>query len=101
MEQKIENPANDFLNLVRDRYTNYMTKMGYEKQIEPVTMTKGSRYYKILIGGSVHSFVDAKTNDIFKPAGGSAPAKHARGNVLSESGGEEALDEVGYHVRYL
>lgn len=101
MDQRIENPADEFLNLVTDRYTKYMINMGYEAQMESVTMTKGNRYYKVIIGGSVHSFIDAKTSDIFKPAGWKAPAKHARGNVLSERHGEEAFGSGGYFIRYL
>lgn len=101
MENKNTIPADDFLEVVKNQYNTYMTEMDYENQKEEITMTQGKRYYKISIGNSVHSFIDAKTSDIFKPAGWRVPAKHARGNCLSEVNGAEALDSSGYNVRYL
>jgi hypothetical protein len=71
---------------------------------------KGRKYAKILVGEKhhagttrhthIHSFVDLSTGDIFKPASFNAPAKHARGSVMSEQIGAEALTEMGT-VRYL
>ena len=51
-------------------------------------------------GGSVHSFVNKATGEIFKPASHSAPAKHARGNVYSDDHGAHALTDCG-SVKYL
>jgi len=50
---------------------------------------------------SIHSFVDKATGNIYKPASTKAPAKHARGNILSEKNGAEALCPYRYEVRYL
>lgn len=51
----------------------------------------GKKYYKIVREGSAMAFVDKESGNIYKAATWSAPAKHARGNVLSEKGGEEAV----------
>ena len=39
---------------------------------------EGSKYYGQYRDASVHSFVDKKTGQVFKPAGWSKPAKHVR-----------------------
>ena len=51
----------------------------------------GKKYYKVVREGSAMAFVDKETGNIYKAATWAAPAKHARGNVLSEKGGEEAV----------
>ena len=68
----------------------------------------GRKFYKltsITDGGEgqecVVAFIDKTTGDIFKPAGWNGRAKHARGNVLSDGNGIEALDQQRQHVRYL
>lgn len=50
--------------------------------------------------GRLICFVDKTTGNIYKPASYAAPAKHARGNVNSDSCGMEAFNEGGF-VRYL
>ncbi len=55
---------------------------------------KGSKYSKVITKGtseSVFCFIDNATGDIFKAASWAAPAKHARGNIMSHNNGEEAL----------
>ena len=102
MENIIEAPENTWIEIVRERYLSYMNAMGYENQIVPVTLTKGQKYAKIIVGGSAHSFVERSTGKIFKCAGWSAPAKHARGNVNSPDQGREAFgNSVEYSIRYL
>ena len=41
-----------------------------------------------------------ETGDIMKPAGWSAPARHARGNIFNTDNGEIAVDSTG-HIVYL
>lgn len=62
--------------------------------------TSGGKYFKIVQGlegkgKSVIAFVDKQTGDIYKAAGWAKPAKHARGNVLDDSGGADAFDGWG------
>ncbi len=81
--------------------------------VPTITVKKGGRKYAKLLqgendpatgeprpGGSVHSFVNKATGEIFKPASYSAPAKHARGNVYSDDHGAHALTDCA-HVKYL
>lgn len=70
----------------------------------------GKKYFKLFAceiypdgktnTGRLICFVDKTTGDIYKPASCAAPAKHARGNVNSDSCGMEAFNEDGF-VRYL
>jgi hypothetical protein len=90
----------------------HFARNSYTFAVPTVEITKGGkRYIKLLAcekdpisgadrpGGSVHSFVEIATGDIFKPATYKAPAKHARGNIY-RGNGAEALTDVG-SVRYL
>ncbi len=85
---------------------------GYTFAVPTLEITKGGKKYIKLIagendpvtgeprpGGSVHSFVEVATGDIFKAASMKAPAKHARGNIY-RGNGAEALTDVG-GIRYL
>jgi hypothetical protein len=51
----------------------------------------GKKYHKIVSTDgkdrrSSYGFIDKETGDLFKAASWAAPAKHARGNILDESG---------------
>lgn len=75
-----------------------------------VRVEMGRKYFKLFAcevssdgktnTGRLVCFVDKTTGDIYKPASFAAPAKHARGNVNSDSCGMEAFTEGGF-VRYL
>lgn len=56
-----------------------------------IQIEEGSKYYKVLKGGRVHSFIVKKddgkflTGDILKPASFATPAKNsARGNLFAD-----------------
>lgn len=70
---------------------------------ESVSTTKGSKFMKVLVGSSVHSFVDRKTGDVYKPASWYTPALHTRGNIFSAFNGDEAmgLGRPEYFINYL
>jgi hypothetical protein len=61
----------------------------------------GKKYLKIVANGSVRFFVDAATGDIFKAASFAAPAKGARGNVLSDNNGKEAFHYGGSGLTFV
>jgi len=61
---------------------------------------KYARIYAVSTSNCIHAFIDLATGDIYKPASRNAPAKHVRGNVLSDENGMESLDSCGF-VRYL
>lgn len=56
------------------------------------TTKAGSKFVKIIREGSVVAFIEKTTGNIFKPASWQAPAKGVRGNIFSESNGNEALN---------
>lgn len=77
----------------------YYAKMEYTHEVPGVEIvaSRGKRYAKLiqLPCGSVHSFVELTTGDIFKPASFKAPAKHARGNIYDADNGLSSLSEQG------
>ena len=65
---------------------------------------EGQRYIKIWhtwngTGKSVHAFVDKRNGDLLKAAGWKAPAKGARGNVLTNLG--DIFDRFDWSGHYL
>ena len=92
VEALIEAAKSDYENwadCLRDKINEKM----FADYCNSITYKPGSKYIKILTGGSVHSFVvntdkDKKFNrgDILKAASWNAPARNfARGNVLDGS----------------
>ena len=90
----------------------YFATQGYTFAVPTVEIAKGGRKFIKLIagendpvtgeprpGGSVHSFVEVATGDIFKPASYKAPAKHARGNIY-RGNGADSMEAAG-GIRYL
>lgn len=89
-----------FRCLIETVHSEYCNRHGFEIRDE-VTVRYGKKYAKLLVGSSVHSFIDMTTGDIYKAATCKAPAKHVRGNINSEHKGRESLDSGSYQVRYL
>ena len=50
---------------------------------------------------TVHSFVDKKTGDVYKPASWKAPAKHVRYNLLDENSRNLCLNRANWAGGYL
>ena len=91
---KNTNPVNsiqEFENQLVKQLTEYYGKYNYVSTPE-IKINKGSKLYKVIVGSSVwgfiaripfvHKGVQLKKGDLMKPAGWSAAAKHARGNVI-------------------
>ncbi len=99
-----------FLDALEQRLNEYKERNNFTYFAKyEVIYTEGKKFFKVFRqevahGGTKYSsivaFIDKATGDIFKPSGCNAPAKHARGNVLSAQHGMEAIDESGF-VRYL
>lgn len=88
-----------YVRAVQENHNNYM-KVNYSN-VSPKTLViqKGEQFAKIIKSESgthqsVYCFIALKDNetkglgkvnkgDLFKPAGWRAPAKHARGNILT------------------
>jgi len=106
-ENLLKNAVANFAKKVDKAHEDWgiMQDYTYEGYTQLIEIQTAKRFYKLwwthLDGTrqSIHSFIDKTTGDIYKPASTQAHAKHARGNVLSASGGAEALS--GYSVRYL
>lgn len=77
----------------------YYKSMNYNHDVK-VELSEGKRYSRLTRDGSAVAFIDKSTGDIYMAASYSAPAKHVRGNINSESNGMEAFGASG-HVRYL
>jgi hypothetical protein len=101
-----------FVESLKTRLNEYKTRMNYTyfKEFD-VLVTEGGKFFKVYCfeifnDGKVSDskrivcFIDKVTGDIYKPASFRAPAKHARGNVLSSLNGMEAIDDSGF-VKYL
>ena len=56
-------------------------KKYYKIVQQEVETWSGSKYYGQYRDGSVHSFVDKETGEVYKPASWRAPAKHVRFNL--------------------
>ena len=89
----------NFLERYKELRQKYMEHMGSTHD-DPINVTTGQKFHKLIVGTSVYAFIDRKTGDIFMPSGWYAPAKHVRGNIYSKEYGMEAFDSSG-NVRYL
>ena len=80
-------------------YDAYHARMGYSENNHTThKYTIGRRYIKVIAVSnqeSVHSFVDMTNGNVLKPAGWSAPAKHARGNIYDDQNGLGMMGEYG------
>ena len=66
------------MNLVDALQADY-DRQGYSSDRYKFEATAGRKYWKISAKGQgVHSFIDKKTGQVYKPASWKAPAKHVR-----------------------
>ena len=84
----IEEFQDQLQNQLVDHYSKYYSNLS----VPQVKITKGSKFYKIVVGTSVwgfiaripmiHKGVKVNKGDLMKSAGRNAAAKHSRGNVI-------------------
>ena len=95
LETRVKEWTQTYADTVTENYRNYHEKSGYQgrENLMYFKVKTGKKYYKIVsmefddMGQyatnqykerSVHSFVDRKTGQVYKPASWNAPAKHVR-----------------------
>ena len=81
-----------WLEKVNEERKEYWDEKFSYKPYEPLRVSKGRRYIKLLDDSSVWGFVSmweginkgtpVKKGDLLKPAGWSSPAAHSRGNIF-------------------
>lgn len=100
----------NFVDKVKDATNKHFTENFNNNWLSDVSIESGRKYARVYIMSGIDSidnkrifaFVDVNTGDIFKPATWRAPAKHARGNVLSDENGMEAVSVGGSpHIKYM
>jgi len=75
-KERLEEVKNGTANLMW--FKVYSGKRYYKIVQQEFETWEGSKYYGQYRDSSVHSFVDKKTGQVFKPAGWAKPAKHVR-----------------------
>lgn len=85
----------EYMDAIQADYDKFSSKL-YKSSNNPsprlnVTIKTGSKFYKVIVDGSVHSFVCKKAHDkwvvgdVLKAASWAQPAKNfIRGNVLTQ-----------------
>jgi len=102
MEGKDFEAAFDYwFKSVQKMINDYMTKE-FPGQTKTLEVMKGKRYYKVVAvdggigaGRSAWAFIDTTNGDVLKPAGWSAPAKGARGNLFDKDNGLKSVGPYG------
>ncbi len=91
----------------RDRFVGYIEKLNenlaayYEGKFThvktpEVTVEFGRKYAKVIVGDSVHTFVNITTGEILKAASYKAPAKNGvRGSIFAEDFGMSCVGPYG------
>ena len=93
LETRVKDWTQTYADTVTENYRNYHEQSGYQgrENLMYFKVKTGKRYYKVVQmefdtfqnrneyrESSVHSFVDRKTGQVYKPASWNAPAKHVR-----------------------
>jgi len=88
-ENDIDLALTEYMNAIQADYSKFNGKAYASLNI---TINRGSKFYKVVTGNSVHSFVCRKAHDqwkvgdVLKAASWAQPAKNfIRGNVLSQT----------------
>jgi len=91
---------NDYVALVTELNAEYWTRMGFDHKPAPVaSVSIGTRFAKVIVNGSLHSFVDMDNGDIIKGSW-KAPIRTKkglaiRGNIFSDDIGKSKITNHG------
>ena len=77
------------------QFEGYMATNFPNNPKEKITCSEGSRYIRVMRGGSAHAFIDRINGDVLKPASWKTPAKGARGNIFDSSNGMSRMGHYG------
>ena len=95
-EHDMDMALTEYMNLIQADWYKWGSDPNNRNQDLPrdplhITIKRGSKFYKVVVGSGVHSFVCRKAHDqwkvgdVLKAASWSAPAKNfIRGNVLTQ-----------------
>jgi hypothetical protein len=91
-EHDMDMALTEYMDLILADYARWSQNLEYNADRLNVTINRGSKFYKVVVGTGVHSFVCRKAHDqwkvgdVLKAASWAQPAKNfVRGNVLSQS----------------
>lgn len=90
-----------YRDLVTRLSAEYWQKMKFTHADAPKAYWEyGRKFVRITVGGSVHTFINFETGEIFKAASFRAPAKNGvRGSIWADDLGESVIDHYG--AKYL
>lgn len=96
-EKQLQFHLNWTNSLTGEKNDEEVAKARYEKDQtqEPWKTQKGSRFIKVICGGSVHAFVEIATGKLIKPAGWSAPAYKSNNELQSKY---NLLDDDSFEI---
>ena len=90
-EHDMDMALTEYMDLIQADYARWSQNLEYNADRLNVTINRGSKFYKVVTGTSVHSFVCRKAHDqwkvgdVLKAASWAQPAKNfVRGNVLTQ-----------------
>ncbi len=94
-----------YVAVVQSKIDAYWSDMKFVHGKPTAYVKFGSKFAKVCKKdsgqkfGSVHSFVEIASGDIYMAAGWAAPAKHVRGSIYAPDGGAGAIEWTG--AKYL
>lgn len=90
-EHDMDMALTEYMNLIQADYNQWNKNLQFKPDPLNITIKTGSKFYKVVTGTSVHSFVcrkahdNWKVGDVLKAASWAQPAKNfVRGNVLTQ-----------------
>ena len=94
---EFEKRFSGYVEKLRENLEAYYGAKGFTHVRAPeVTVWWGRKYVKVVVGDSVHTFVNRENGDILKAASYKAPAKNGvRGSIFAEDFGMSAVGPYG------
>lgn len=91
-EHDMDLALTEYMDAIQADYNKFNSKASFPTAALNITINRGSKFYKVVVGTGVHSFVCRKAHDqwkvgdVLKAASWAQPAKNfVRGNVLSQT----------------